>query len=77
MDEGVVGRVIGRGGERIARLREGCERAEVTPSDGSGQRMLIVSGDVAQITRAVRKVAFLPISSAFIWCPISMICPCR
>jgi predicted RNA-binding protein YlqC (UPF0109 family) len=54
--ESCVGRVIGRGGARIAKLRELCLGCDMQAADGSGERMLIVSGDVIQMTRTVRQV---------------------
>ena len=52
----LAGRVIGKGGDRITELREMCEHCDLTPKDRGRDRMLIISGNVVQITRAVRQV---------------------
>ena len=52
----LAGRVIGKGGDRITELREMCEHCDLTPKDRGRERMLIISGNVVQITRAVRQV---------------------
>ena len=52
----LAGRVIGKGGDRISVLREMCEHCDLTPKDRGRERMLIISGNVVQITRAVRQV---------------------
>jgi len=52
-----AGRIIGRAGAQIATLREGCERCELTPrNESSHERMVIISGDVAQMTFTVRGI---------------------
>jgi len=56
IDDSIAGRIIGRNGDRIAKLRDCCERCEMTPQDGSEERMLIITGDIIQITRTIRQV---------------------
>jgi len=59
--EALAGRIIGKVGSRISRLREGCQRCDMTArQEGSAERMLIISGDVVQITRTVRQVRTRP-----------------
>eukprot|EP00622_Pseudochattonella_farcimen_P007868 FR743971.1.p1 GENE.FR743971.1~~FR743971.1.p1 ORF type:complete len:114 (+),score=20.60 FR743971.1:1-342(+) len=52
-----MGRVIGKAGKRIATIREHCP-ADVTQREESqnGERMIILKGDVVQMTYAMGQV---------------------
>ena len=51
-----AGRLIGRGGANISAMRENLETCNLLPprDDGSGDRLLCITGSVMQITAALR-----------------------
>ena len=56
--DGMAGRIIGKGGDRISEIRSMCERADLTNRGEAahGERMMTVGGSVSQITKALRTV---------------------
>ncbi len=61
----VAGRIIGKGGSNISKLREGCERCDMTPLDDTDKRVLVIAGDILQITRTMRQVRLITQRSSF------------
>lgn len=57
IDHNSAGRVIGKGGERIQLLRESCENCQLAEDESNdGERVMIISGDILQLTRTTRMV---------------------
>ena len=54
----MAGRVIGKGGDRIGEIRNSCVNAELSNRDdgAAGERTMTITGNVAQISKALRMV---------------------
>mmetsp|Transcript_740 Transcript_740/g.1290 ORF Transcript_740/g.1290 Transcript_740/m.1290 type:complete len:194 (-) Transcript_740:252-833(-) len=54
----MAGRVIGKGGDRIQEIRNCCQNAELANrgEGAQGERIMTVSGNVQQVTKALRMV---------------------
>jgi predicted RNA-binding protein YlqC (UPF0109 family) len=67
----LAGRVIGKGGERIQELRACCESCQMSEDSVNNERVLIVGGDILQMTKTTRMVSFL---NKYVYCWNKMYC---